>query len=210
MTIRSIILHRHIFKNAGSSLDAALQSFYGNCFTEFHSSENENGRVFPHELIDFLDVHENLVALSSHHFHGINYRLFLDSRLQAKYRFFEITLIRHPISRLISMYHYFRKLGPSENKIQNSAFNGNLHDFLDFLIAHFPNFVINPQTNMFADQFGALPHRRHLDLAFQRLLQISALGVVERYEESMVVAEHLLQPLFGKVRLSGPQRNKSS
>ena len=62
---------------------------------------------------------------------------------------------------------------------------------------------------MFADQFGALPHRRHLGLAFQRLLQVSALGIVERYDESMVVAEHLMQPLFGQVRLSGPRRNYS-
>ena len=107
------------------------------------------------------------------------------------------------------MYHYFRKLGASENKIQKSASQGNLFDFLEFLIHNFPNFVINPQTNMFTDQFGALPHRRHLGLAFQRLLQVSALGIVERYDESMVVAEHLMQPLFGQVRLSGPRRNYS-
>lgn len=104
MNIRSIILHRHIFKNAGSSLDGALESFFGDGFAEFHNSNNDNGRVFPHELFEFLDQHKNIVAISSHHFHGINYRLFLDSKLQAKYRFFEFVILRHPISRLISIY----------------------------------------------------------------------------------------------------------
>jgi hypothetical protein len=88
MTIRSIILHRHIFKNAGSSLDSALKNFYGEAYSEYHSSLSPNGRVYPHELFDFLDLNPNLIALSSHHFHGINYRLFLDSKLQAKFRFF--------------------------------------------------------------------------------------------------------------------------
>ena len=84
MTISSIILHRHIFKNAGSSLDWALQNYFGEGFAEFHAS-NEDGRIFPHELFDFLDLHEGVVAISSHHFHGLNYRLFLDSKLLAKW-----------------------------------------------------------------------------------------------------------------------------
>jgi hypothetical protein len=98
----------------------------------------------------------------------------------------------------------------SNNIIQNYACNNSLADFLEFLANYFPNFVINAQTNIFADQFGALPHKRHLGLAFHRLLQVSALGIVERYDESMLVAEHLMQPLFGKVNLKGPRKNSSN
>jgi len=95
------------------------------------------------------------------------------------------------------------------NIIQNYACDNSLTDFLEFLANYFPNFVINPQTNMFADQFGALPHKKHLVFAFNRLLQVSALGVVERYDESVLVAEHLMQPLFGKINLKGPRKNSS-
>jgi len=209
MPRRFVVLHRHIFKNAGSSVDAALQGFFGDKFTEFHSNTKATGTVFPHELIEYLDAHENVVAVSSHHFHGINYRAFLDSKLQANYWFFEMVLIRHPIARLISMYHYYRALGPSDDQIQQAAVAGTLAEFLTFLVNQFPNIVINPQVTMFADHFIALPDQRQLEHAFSRLLQFNALGIVERYEESITLAEYLLQPLYGPIDLSGPKVNQS-
>lgn len=209
MPDRFILLHRHIFKNAGSSLDAALHGSFGDRFMEFHSHEKNTGSVFPHELIEFLENNDELAAVSSHHFHGTNYRRFLDSKLQSKFWFFEMVLIRHPISRLISMYHYYRGMDSTGDKIQQAALHGSLSEFLSFLANFFPNFVINPQVTLFADHFIALPDRRQLRDAFNRLLQVNALGVVERYDESIALAEYLIQPLFGQVNLSGPTVNKS-
>lgn len=209
MPRRFVVLHRHIFKNAGSSLDAALHGFFGDGFIEFHSDDKNTGTVFPHELFEFLDSNDKLAVVSSHHFHGINYRKFLDSKLQSKFWFFEMVLIRHPISRLISIYHYFKGLEPAGDKIQQAAHQGSLSEFLSFLVNSFPNFVINPQVTIFADHFIALPDQRQLSDAFSRLLQVNALGVVERYDESLALAEHLIQPLFGTVSLSGPRVNKS-
>jgi hypothetical protein len=108
------------------------------------------------------------------------------------------------------MYHYYRALGPGDDQIPQAAIVGTLAQFLKFLIDQFLNIVINPQVTMFADHFIALPDQRQLRDAFSRLLQFTALGVVERYDESMALAEHLMQPLFGKVNLSGPKVNQSS
>ena len=120
-----------------------------------------------------------------------------------------MVMIRHPISRLISMYHYFKGLEPGGDKIQQAEFQGSLSEFLSFLVDSLPNFVINPQVTLFADHFITLPDQRQLDQALSRLLQVNALGVVERYDESIALAEHLLQPLFGQVDLSGPKVNQS-
>ncbi len=174
-------------------------------YAQFHPDASDSGRVYPEALYHYLEKNPNIRALSSHHFFGREFNSDLESRLlfenKKKYFFHDCVLLRHPISRLASIYVYFRTQPQPENPICVAAHDLSLAKFLDFLIGYHPNFAINSQVTMFGcDDYGVPPSSENLERAIARLKKVTVLGTVEEYSRSMVVAEYFLQPLFG-----GPQ-----
>lgn len=210
--MRCIILHHHIFKNAGTSLDFSLQEFFNENFVEFNKN-SEFSRILPEELFEFLESNPDLQAVSSHHFHGYDFENDLKySIYNHKYYFFDFIMIRHPISRLVSMYLYYRSLPSDAGDFlipycHKLSFNG----FIEFLIKNHPNYVVNPQVTMLgSDHYGAPPNPKNLDRAINRLLKCSMLGLVERFGDSLLVAEYFLQPVFPKLKLKLTRQNISN
>jgi hypothetical protein len=127
--MRRIILHHHIFKNAGSTLDFALKKHLGERFSSL-DADNEHGRISKTTLIRFLDNDPNLVAVSSHHFHCRDYQAFA---FEMGYGLFNFALIRKPIARLISIYKFYRNK-PSTDRLASAAKTLELSDFLSLVI----------------------------------------------------------------------------
>lgn len=208
--MRFILLHHHIFKNAGSSLDGSLHRHFGESFTEFHPNAADGGRVHPHQLFEFLERQPTIQAISSHHFHGVDFAAYLDERRRTSLMFFDFALLRHPVSRLVSMYLYYRGFAPNGNAIHVAAHEFSLAGFIEHLIRHHPNYVINPQVTIFGcEHYGAPPSPSNLDCATGRLLRMSMVGTVEKYDEAMSVASYMLQPVFTGLKLQGAIRNRS-
>lgn len=209
--MRFVLLHHHIFKNAGSTLDSALEHHFGDAFVEFHSESSDDGRVVPQKLFQFLDENPHVRAVSSHHFLGRDYELDLASEARNKYYFFDFVLLRHPVSRLASIYLYYRGLPRGEHPLQVASLDLPFRDFVEFVMAGFPHFAVSPQTTMFGCRhYGALASELHLERAKARLAEVAMLGVVEDYAASMVVAEYFMQPVFPGLRLDGSIRNVSA
>ena len=208
--MRFVILHHHIFKNAGSTLDHALGLYFGEKFIEFHSENLDNGRVFPSELFEFLQENRNIQAVSSHHFVGIDFSAFLSKTERRPFAFLDFALLRHPVSRLVSMYLYYRDIPITTNLIQIAACKLSLSDFIEFLIDSYPNFVINPQVTMFGcEPGGGPPSETNLATALTRLMKMAMVGTVERYDEAVATVSYMLQPLFPKINLLGIKVNVS-
>jgi hypothetical protein len=206
---RSIILHHHIFKNAGSTLDAALRRQFGCGFAEFHPNASDSGRVSPEELKYFVDQHWRLWAISSHHFMGRDFKSSLPEK-RDEYQFFDFVLLRHPVSRLASIYLYYRGLPKEDHPLHMASHDQSFSEFLEFIISSYPNFVINPQVTMFGcDHYGVVPSNKNIDRAMARLMDVSCLGVVEEYASAMVIAEYFLQPVFPDLQLHGKIANTS-
>lgn len=204
--MRHILLHHHLFKNAGSTLDTALERTLEGGYAPFHPKESDDGRVYPEALYDYLGKNPDIRALSSHHFFGRDFNSDLESRLlfekEKNYFFHDAVLLRHPISRLTSMYVYYRTLPQGESPMCEAAHELPLAEFLDFLIGYHPNFAINPQVTIFGcDDYGVPPSSENLERALARLKKVTVLGTVEEYARTMVVAEYFLQPLFGGAQL---------
>jgi hypothetical protein len=64
---RSIILHYHIFKNAGSTIQWILEKNFHRSFSTLHETDIE-AVVSNDEIILFAQEHPEIVALASHHF----------------------------------------------------------------------------------------------------------------------------------------------
>lgn len=208
--MRFILLHHHIFKNAGSTLDGSLHQHFGDSFAEFHPDSSDGGRVRPHQLFEFLEDRPGLQAVSSHHFHGLDFAAHLDERRRASLMFFDFALLRHPVLRLASMYLYYQGFAPNGNPIQIAAQEFSFAGFLKHLVKYHPDYVINPQVTMFGcEHYGAPPSACNLDMATERLLRMTMVGTVEKYDEAMAAASYMLQPVFPGLNLQGSIKNKS-
>ena len=96
--MKNILVHVHIFKNAGSSFDDALNRFYRDDFID-HRDDSELLIGKMDYLEKYLDSHPNIQAFSSHSIH------FLPQNTD-KYNFLPIYLLRHPIDRIRSVYSF--------------------------------------------------------------------------------------------------------
>lgn len=95
----TIILHNHIFKNAGSSLDKILQLNFKNKFEDNKDNIVDiNNLVYLSNLIKKNDLR----SISSHAFYG---PILFEDTLKS----FNIVFLRNPIHRILSAYEFERK-----------------------------------------------------------------------------------------------------
>jgi hypothetical protein len=98
---RNVILHSHIFKNAGSTFDWSLKRNFGERFVDHRDDEAMLSGKMEH-LDQFLSGHPQVVALSSHRIH---FRVSGWNQL----RFHVVRILRDPIERARSVYNFDRQ-----------------------------------------------------------------------------------------------------
>jgi hypothetical protein len=189
--MRHIILHHHIFKNAGSTLDSALATQFG---VGFASLENGGDPVPDSMVIDFLDAHPHIKAVSSHHIHGESLNPVLRNH---GYRIFDLALVRRPMDRLLSVYKYIRRT-PSALALWNQAMELDVRGFVQLLVDQHPYEIDNPQVNVIANHgfYGRPVSQEDLDTAWDRYKNYSLCAPVERYDEAMVTVEYFNSPVY--------------
>ena len=94
-----IIVHYHIFKNAGSSIDRLLHTAFGSGWTSFEGP-TPTSLLRPHDLATFIRDRPEIVAVSSH---------LLRPPAPSGVHVLPIVLIRHPLDRAFSVYSYLRR-----------------------------------------------------------------------------------------------------
>jgi hypothetical protein len=92
-----ILIHYHIFKNAGSSVDASLQHSFGDRWGSFEGS-HAHAIQSKEQLSEFIDANSNLVAVSSH----------LARPPLPHANCLPVVFLRHPLLRAYSVYKFTR------------------------------------------------------------------------------------------------------
>src|ERR1035437_7651830 len=64
-TMRYLILHYHIYKNAGMSIEDTLDRNFGERFCRLDTADR-NGRIANVDLLAYLNENAHVLALSSH------------------------------------------------------------------------------------------------------------------------------------------------
>lgn len=99
-TIQKTLVHLHIFKNAGSSVDKILKNQFAESFMTF-DKDNPGAMINCDEVNQILERNQHIQCLSSHQI-----------RLPAPVTFsrviYPLFFIRHPVERLQSCFHFER------------------------------------------------------------------------------------------------------
>ncbi len=184
---RKVIVHKHIFKNAGTTFDWILEKNFGSAFYDHRDNDQmQSGRE--KYLIEFLNDNPGISALSSHH---IWFRFSHHKNIELIPVFF----IRHPIERILSVYN-FEKKQEHGTLGAHMAKKMNFKDYVAWrMLKDTPATIRNFQTRMIC----GLTHnneakRKHLKIALQEIQDNPFTGMVEYFKESLL----LFDPEFKK------------
>jgi hypothetical protein len=182
---RLLILHYHLFKNAGTSVDAVLRKNFG---TQWDDVEFDPPAQADHvrELDAFIARHPNLITISSHtllapppQLNGINV--------------LPVIFVRHPLARLRSAYEFERKQVADTvgaRLAKETDFGGYLRSRLavtgDRSCRNFHAFRL---ARLVRSAGGS-----ERDRAFLALDELPFVGLVEEFGKSMTRLKELVLP----------------
>lgn len=202
---RLVIIHNHLFKNAGSTIDWALKHNFANGFVDHR--DNDSMKRGADYLGQYIDLHPSLCALSTH-------QLRLPLPKMDNVDFLLLTMFRHPLRRVVSVYYYERRQIGVSTPGAEYARNHSLKEYVEWrLRSDVPPSVRNFHVRK------TLPRRRparqalaeeDLLRAKEALKSMPLSGVVERFDESMAVFEDRLKVHFPEIDLSYLPQNISS
>ena len=179
---RLLILHYHLFKNAGTSVDRGLRKSFGEAWGTVEARPG-GGALTSAELKAWIDARPQLQAVSSH-------TAEIDPWSLSGLRVLPVVFLRHPIDRMRSAYDFER-----QQKVDNLGtrqarrldFKGYAAYFLD----HPHSFSFR---NFQARRLAAGVRRKglsQLDRALDMMLSLPFVGVVEQFETSAALIEAL-------------------
>jgi hypothetical protein len=197
---RFVLLHYHIFKNAGTTIEYALGRSFGKRFATLHGPD-PNAILSGGDVAAFLASHPEIAAISSHH---VKY----PKPMAPGAIVFDVCVLREPLERLRSVYHHFRRAEPVDD-LSARAKEMDLRSFLDLLIRQYPHMVNDVQVNTLANAaaYTRPPDSTDLAAALRIVREMSVAGVVDLFDESLVAAEYFLCPAFPAIQLEYVSQN---
>jgi hypothetical protein len=185
--MRTVIAHGHIFKNAGTTFDWALQRNFGNGFCD-HRDDDLMGRYGASYLAQYLLDNPGISAISSHHL--------CDTSAIEGIDIIPVYILRHPIERILSVYNFERKQD-SSSPGAIAAKKYNFKDYVQWRMEPTVNGVIrNYHTVYLAGlQSRKPPVECTLDTFNSAMIKVhsSLVGLVEKFDASMVKFEESLK-----------------
>lgn len=208
ITTRQVIVHYHIFKNAGSTIDHILENNFGNAWATFDGAQ-AHSRISPAELEDFIRNHPDVKALSSHN-------AILPVPEIPNISVFPIFFLRHPIDRVRSIYDFERRQGLTSGPVSLGAEHAAKLSFNDYLQWRFDS-IKNGVTHNY--QTAWLLHnnrfrqfeikQQDFDQASKMLASLPFFGLVERFDDSIMLLSAYLQKLGIKLDMAYRVMNSS-
>ncbi len=199
------IFHFHIFKNAGTTVNAVLEQNFGGLFSSFDGADPA-GCLGGDEIAAHVASRPDAVAFTSH---------------QAKpplpfiegSDFFSMIFIRHPVDRIGSIYH-FEQRRSLDDPTSAKARELSLAEYVEWVLAE------QPTRNFFnfqclycsskRDYLRGEVNEEDFREAAARVVEMSVAGVVDRFDESMELCATTLRPYFPRMRFDAGSRNVSA
>src|SRR5258708_954427 len=167
--MRFVILHYHIFKNAGSTIENILDEYFGERFCRVDTADHDacfsNGALLSH-----LHDYPHLSAVSSHQ---IRYPV----PTAPGFLFFDLCFLRDPLDRIGSTYYYLREKPSEADPLSEIANRYELGDFVMRAVERMPHSVSDAQVDLLANGGSrhGNPSRKDLDRALHRMFDTSFL-----------------------------------
>jgi hypothetical protein len=200
--LRFVILHYHILKNAGSTVEEALDHSFGERFARLDSDQRDH-TIDAGGLLDFVRANPAIEAVASHQ---IRYPM-----PEARgILFFDICFVRDPIERVWSMYDYFRKRPADGDPVSELANRSEPGEFVAGMVKDFALQVRNVQVNLIAAAGDSdEPTEADLDVATKRMMEASFPGVVDIFDKSVAAGLYRLRTVFPRLEFVREAENVS-
>jgi len=192
-----VLIHYHIYKNAGTSIDRLLEQNFPERLAHF---EGKTGRdtLDSSEIAEFIANNGNFRAISSH-------RARPPLPVSNAY---PILMLRHPIDRARSVYH-FGRIDPNQPD-HVVARESNFREYIDWslntsgagvVIRNYQ--VIHLSDASFRSSDIQSANARENDLAQAKTLidSFPAIGIVRLFAESCRLFENTYRPIFPSLKL---------
>jgi hypothetical protein len=187
--VRYVLVHYHIFKNAGTTIEYTLDRAFGDKFRVIHGPDPDSVLTGA-DLARFLEANPGISAVSSHH-------LKFPVPEIPRTVLIDCCFLRDPLKRIWSMYHYFRRID-SVDELSDQAKQVDAPAFVELLVRDYPHMINDVQVNLLANGGVYLrpPNQVDFERAAALLDRTSILGLVDIFDESMTAAEYYLRPVF--------------
>lgn len=191
-----LLIHYHIFKNAGTSFRACLTEALGDQALAGYDTPSSGGFISRRDLARFARRHPHLAVIASHQAAPPAPRI-------AGRQVLSSILIRDPIARIRSMYAFEKRQEAQSKgalKAKQLAFREYVQWRLEETPAVLSNFQVLFCTRTSLDQM-MVPEAEQLHQAIANLDTITIVGTVERYGEWLSLAQKVLTGLNSELNL---------
>lgn len=203
--IRYVIIHYHIFKNAGATIDAVLKKNFADNWAEVEGRP-QTYRLSSADLLGHIVENPHLVAVSSH-----EARPPVPISGNPNLKFLPILFIRHPIDRIGSIYSYRRSQPDAPTRSAKIAREKDLAGYIRWCLDNPGSETIsNFQTTFLSGSDTDPWNAPDLDLALSRLQEMPFWGVVEHFDKSLFRLQDYISRSIGRIDLSYTIVNKST
>lgn len=139
---RYVLVHYHIFKNGGTTIEYILEREFPGRFATLHG-HGSDVVLDSRDLLEFLQLHPAITAVSSHH-------LRYPKPLSRRTVFFDCCFLRDPLDRLLSSYGHFRRSN-SDDPCSRWARSYTPREFVTRLINEAPHLATEVQVMQLAN-----------------------------------------------------------
>ena len=200
---RPILIHFHIFKNAGSSIDHSLHKSFGDRWTTFEVSDVP-GSFGPQSFESFLTKRPGIQAVSSH----------IERPFLRLFESMPIVMLRHPIERARSVFRFLQR---DVTQRYHAFARGSLAEYVSWELedpdggAHIRNYQVYHLSDASARPKNRkrAASSRDLDQVRDFLLACPAFGLVSEFEASCRQFEANYRALFPSLSFSPVMSNAS-
>lgn len=207
--MKKYLVHYHIYKNAGSTIDNAIKRSFGKeSLIELDKvARYKNSEHFDAQLIEsIIQSGTDAVAFSSHRMTPTVHR-------SKSYSFIPLVCVRHPLLRAGSVYRYERKRN-DEKPGKEFAKTLDFVDWLEWSIdqteyiesRNYQTTLLSiPDVNEGEEPVSA----PNIALAKSRLDEIPVVGVVEYFDETCRLLEALIGDEFKQFSIGNSHDNRT-
>lgn len=201
---RPVVLHFHLFKNAGTSADSILKRNFGDAWAEIEGPGRK--KLDPEPLLEFIRSRPDLKAVSSH-------TAVVTLPKVNDLEFIPMCFIRHPIDRIRSAYDFERKqVAETPGSIQ--AKKGSFKDYMDWRLANPPSWQVkNFHTYRFKDFYKFTPNKSQKlieNRSLRAVRDMPWLGLVEQFDQSMEIFSLSIRKHFPEFKIYKANANRTT
>ena len=198
---RSVLVHYHLFKNAGTSIERLLKDAFGKSWASWDRPE-PGARISGADMQAWLESHPKIRAVSSHQL--------VPPQPRGDFRVVPIVFLREPLLRVRSawLFEWQKQLGLDEPK-------GSLVEYIESKFVYrnssvIANFQVSRLGNADYHETRPRQHRYNealLPAACRFVDSLPFVGLVDRFAESLELLQEACREPFPKFKVREHREN---